>query len=89
MNGNLGATNLKRRRRQDDPMRLFDTLPPQLRAWLTTAALPWSPRSCARIWYRAQREGLSASQTVARLTRSEARALERDNAHKRMRPPDR
>ncbi len=80
MTGNLGATRLRRRRRRDDPMRLFDTLPPEQRAWLTTAALPWSPRSCAKIWHNARREGLSPAQTLARLRRSEQRALKRDRA---------
>lgn len=79
MSGNLGATRLRRRRRRDDPMRLFDTLPPELRDWMSTAALPWSPRSCARIWHRARREGLSPAQTIDRLSQSEKRALERDN----------
>ena len=86
MNGNLGATYLRKRRRRDDPMRVFDTLPPELRGWLNTAVLPWSPRSCARIWHKARREGLSPSQTIARLRHSEERALERDRIHKQARP---
>lgn len=80
MSGNLGATRLKRRRRNDDPMRLYDSLPPELRAWLSAAALPWSPRSCAKIWKRARREGLSHAQIIARLDQSERRALGRDGA---------
>ncbi|WP_371226169.1 DUF6525 family protein [Roseovarius sp. 2305UL8-3] len=79
MNSNLGATSLKRRRRSDDPMRLFDTLPPELRVWLSTAALPWSPRSCVKIWRKARREGLSPTQAMARLTQIEQRALQRDS----------
>lgn len=78
MSGNLGETTLKRRRRSADPMSMFDALPPELRAWLTTASLPWSPWSCAKIWHKARREGLSPSQAIARLTQSERRALERD-----------
>lgn len=86
MSGNLGATNLRRRRRRDDPMRMFDTLPTELRTWLTTAALPWSPRSCAKIWHKARREGLSPSQAIARLTQSERNALERDTISRQASP---
>jgi len=45
---NLRST-LKRRARQN-PMRDFDALPSELRHWLHTAALPWSPRSVRRVW---------------------------------------
>lgn len=86
MNGNLGATRLKRRRCRQDPMRVFDTLPPELRVWLTTAMLPWSPRSCARIWQKARREGLSTAQAIARLSQSEQRALQRDHAQIELSP---
>ena len=78
MSGNLGETSLRRRRRRGDPMRLFDGLPQDLRVWMTTAALPWSPHSCARIWQRAQRAGLSPSDTIARLEKSERKALQRE-----------
>lgn len=78
MSGNLGATSLKKRRGRGDPMRAFDALPPELRTWLTMAVLPWSPRSCAKIWDRAQSEGLSPTQTIARLAQNERRALENE-----------
>jgi len=42
-------SSLKRRARQN-PMREFDALPDELRQWLHSAALPWSPRSVRRIW---------------------------------------
>jgi hypothetical protein len=78
MNRNLGNTKLKRRRRSIDPMQAFDTLPPELRAWLSTAARPWSPRSCAKIWKKAKREGLPPAQIVERLKQTETRALRKD-----------
>ena len=31
----------------------YDQLPPDLRAWIAAAALPWSPRSVARAFRRA------------------------------------
>ncbi|SLN66233.1 hypothetical protein ROA7450_03513 [Roseovarius albus] len=79
MNRNLGATRLKRRRRAGDPMQAYDRLPPELRSWLSTAARPWSPRSCAKIWDKAQRDGLTPVQIVERLAQSETRALTRDS----------
>ncbi|WP_260349929.1 DUF6525 family protein, partial [Alloyangia mangrovi] len=38
------------RRREGDVMSAYDRLPPELRAWLAQAALPWSPRSALRAW---------------------------------------
>ncbi len=43
---NLGPTAQRQRRRTRDPMAAFDALPAPLRAWLSRAALPWSPASC-------------------------------------------
>jgi len=65
MRGNRGRTSLKLKRRAEDPMRDFDRLPPELRAWLASAVLPWRPRSVRRAFERA----------VAR-TRNRAHALE-------------
>lgn len=46
-------THLRRKRRKTDPMADYDRLPPDLRAWLAQAVLPWSPRSALRVWRRA------------------------------------
>ena len=43
MRGNRGRTSLKLKRRSEDPMRDYDRLPPELRAWLAEAVLPWRP----------------------------------------------
>ncbi len=51
--GNLGSAGLPLRRRAADPMADYDRLPPDLRLWLSAAALPWSPRSAARAFARA------------------------------------
>ena len=48
MRGNRGQTSLKLKRRTEDPMRDYDRLPPELRAWLAGAVLPWRPRSVRR-----------------------------------------
>ena len=74
-NGNRGATGLRPRRRAEDQMTAFDRLPPELRAWLREAALPWSPRSCRQIWVKARSEGASPAETIARLERAEAATL--------------
>ncbi|MEL7105906.1 MAG: DUF6525 family protein [Pseudomonadota bacterium] len=74
------ATRLKCRRRADDPMAIYDRLPPEVRHWLHGAKLPWSPRSARAIWVKAQRAGLSPEDTLARLERAEARTLAKDAA---------
>lgn len=75
---NLGVTRLTRRRRAQDPMRAFDSLPPPLRRWLSEAALPWSPASCRRIWKRAQSRGESIESALARLDHAQHQTLARD-----------
>jgi hypothetical protein len=78
--GNLGQTRLKRRRRSGDPMQVFDRLPPDLRRWMTEAALPWSPASCLALWRRALAEHGSADAAIDRLRRAEAALLSRERA---------
>ncbi|SMP33338.1 hypothetical protein SAMN06265373_10959 [Shimia sagamensis] len=34
-------------------MQAYDRLPPELRNWLRTAVLPWSPASARGIWRKA------------------------------------
>lgn len=46
-------SNLRGRRRQGNVMLAYDALPPELRQWLHTAALPWSPASARGIWRKA------------------------------------
>jgi hypothetical protein len=78
MMGNLGATTLKKRRRAADPMMTYDTLPQPLRSWLAEAALPWSPKSCKRIWEKARGNGLSVDDAIVVLTEAERKTLSRD-----------
>ena len=59
-------------------MRTYDALPPELRRWMAGAALPWSPRSCARLWAKARRRGLTADAAIALLDTAERRTLARD-----------
>lgn len=78
MTGNLGPTTLKKRRRAADPMKTYDALPQPLRGWLAEAALPWSPKSCKRIWNKAQRNGLSIDDAILALAAAEQKTLSRD-----------
>lgn len=71
--GNLGAVQLKLRRRRGDPMQAYDALPPDLRRWLAQAALPWSPSSCLAIWKKAR----TAQDAIDRLERAERAMLAR------------
>ncbi|MFS4581481.1 DUF6525 family protein [Phaeobacter sp. C3_T13_0] len=81
MSGNLGSTSLRKRRRTTNPMRTYDTLPQPLRLWLANAALPWSPKSCKRLWDKARKAGLSAEDAIRSLTATEKRMLARDKFH--------
>ena len=76
--GNLGSTTLKKRRRAADPMMAYDVLPQPLRSWLAEAALPWSPKSCKRIWDKAQSNGLRVNHTIVLLTEAERKTLCQD-----------
>jgi hypothetical protein len=78
MTGNLGSTTLKKRRRVADPMMTYDSLPQPLRSWLAGAALPWSPKSCKRIWEKARSNGLSVDDAIVVLTEAERKTLSRD-----------
>lgn len=61
------------------PMERFDRLPPELRRWLTQAALPWSPHSALRLWTRLQREtGGDLTRMLERLNQAEQRLISRD-----------
>lgn len=73
------ASSLRARSRAA-PMAAYDRLPPALRHWATTAALPWSAASLLRLWRRAMRETGCEALARARLDAAEARLLARDAA---------
>ncbi|WP_298494768.1 DUF6525 family protein [uncultured Maritimibacter sp.] len=80
MTGNLGQTNLRRRRSRAHPMQVYDRLPAPVRRWLAQAQMPWSPEACQRIYVRARRKGETIDEVLARLDRAERRTLEREQA---------
>ena len=76
---NLGQTSLKRRSRTGDPMQTYDRLPPELRSWLSEAALPWSPASARRAYAAAMvRTGGDTTRALARLDQIQRRLMARD-----------
>ncbi|MCA0873077.1 DUF6525 family protein [Seohaeicola saemankumensis] len=82
---NRGATSLKLRRRNEDPMQTYDALPAPIRRWLSQAALPWSPASCRKILRRGRARGEGLDQILARLERAQQATLARDR-HASCRP---
>ena len=75
MTTNLESTTLKKKQRATNPMSIYDTLPQPLRFWISKASLPWSPKSCKRIWDEALRNGLSVNDTTIALTKAERKTL--------------
>ena len=76
--GNLGATSLRRKARRADPMREFDRLPKELRAWLVSAALPWRPQSVRRAFDKAYARTRETTSALRELDRLEGRLLAKD-----------
>ena len=80
MGTNLGQTRLRKRRRNEDPMREYDRLPPILRAWTAQAALPWRPRSVLRAYKNALAQTGDQGSALEALGRLEAAQLAKDTA---------
>ena len=59
-------------------MQAYDRLPPELRAWLAQAALPWSVASVAKLWAREQARRRDKQAALLKLSQLEARALARE-----------
>lgn len=72
-----GETDLRCRRRSEDPMRAFDASPAPVRRWLSQATLPWSPVSCRKILRSATARGEDIDRVLARLDRAERQTLAR------------
>ena len=61
------------------PMQAYDALPPELRRWLSTACLPWSPASALKIWNRAGGPA-NPHDALSRLDAIERSMLQKDAA---------
>lgn len=66
--------------RRVNPMQAHDRLPAPLRAWVATAALPWSASSVLRLWYRAMAVHRCPRAALDALSRAEAATLAREAA---------
>lgn len=86
MSRNLGQCSLRRKRRRQDPMAVFDSLPTPLRRWLAEAALPWSPASARRIWVKSRAKGMSEQEALSSLRQAEQRTLARDSVRNALEP---
>ena len=53
MRNNLGQTKIRTRRRPNNGLYEFDSLPESLRKWIINAALPWHPKSVKRVYNKA------------------------------------
>ena len=61
-------------------MRCYDELPCELRQWLSSALLPWSPRSALKAYQKALRTEGSSEGALAELDKKQTRLLEKDCA---------
>lgn len=75
---NRGQTTLRRKRRNADQMRDYDRLPPDLRAWLAAAVLPWRPRSVLRAFEGALARSRDRARALDELDRLQQRLVARD-----------
>ena len=71
-------TSLRRLKRLADPMQEFDGLPAELRKWLTTASLPWGPKSALKAYLKAVAKMGSPNDAVDELNRIQSRLLKKD-----------
>ncbi|WP_353312475.1 DUF6525 family protein [Shimia sp. NS0008-38b] len=79
MSRNLNSS-LRGRRRHGNSMTAYDALPPELRKWLHTAALPWSPASARGVWRKAGGHK-DPNAAIERLKMIEQATLRRDQMH--------
>lgn len=75
---NRGATRIRLRPRNTDPMQIYDTAPAILREWLAEAKRPWSPASCLALFQSALARGETPQQALRRLSMVENSMLARD-----------
>ena len=75
---NRGQTTLKRRRRTADKMGKFDRLSPELRLWLSSAMLPWRPKSVQRAYAKAYSKTGDSADALGELDRLQKRLIAKD-----------
>ena len=78
MRNRNSRTSLRRLRRLANPMQEFDGLPTELRNWLTTAILPWAPKSALKAYRKAVSKTGSRDKAVGELNRIQSRLIKKD-----------
>ena len=78
MQNRNSRTSLRRLRRLANPMQEFDKLPVELRNWLTTAALPWAPKSALNVYRNAVSKTGRRDEAVGELNRIQSQLLKKD-----------
>ena len=78
MRNRNSRTSLRRLNRLADPMQEFDGLPAELRNWLTTATLPWGPKSALKAYRKAVSKMGNPDDAVDELYRIRWRLLKKD-----------
>ncbi|MGX9353760.1 DUF6525 family protein [Roseobacteraceae bacterium S113] len=78
--GNIGQTSLKCRKSAQNPMASYDRLPPELRAWLADAVLPWGAKSVHRAYAKAKARTGDAEAALAELDALQTRRVAQDAA---------
>ena len=73
-------SSLRLKKKHLDPMKCYDELPCELRQWLASALLPWSPRSALKVYEKALRTIGSSEGALAELDKKQIRLLEKDCA---------
>ena len=66
-------SSLRRKKKHRDPMKCYDQLPYELRQWLASALLPWSPRSALKAYEKALRTMGSSEGALAELDKKQTR----------------
>jgi len=79
MSKNLNSS-LRRKKKHRDLMKCYDELPRELRRWLSSALLPWSPRSALKAYQKALRTKGCSEGALAELDKKQTRLLEKDCA---------
>ena len=66
-------SSLRRKKKHRDPMKCYEELPYELRQWLASALLPWSPRSALKAYEKALRTIGSSEGALAELDKKHIR----------------
>ncbi|MEM6275971.1 MAG: DUF6525 family protein [Pseudomonadota bacterium] len=80
MASNRGATSLKCRRSARNPMRDYDSLPPDLRRWVACAMLPWRAATVRAAYDRALEKTGDPARAIEALDELQQRLVAKDAA---------